>query len=109
MTSMKRLPGEGVWIERPELPKTRSSGAGAKTTILEGYYATGDYEAFCFDQCRGPSDHYEHGSHEDSCRSYPDSMLPVEMGSYGRWTVTISFEPLPEPPDILARTGSDDE
>lgn len=28
-----------------------------KVTELEGYYATGDYEAFCFDKHDGPREH----------------------------------------------------
>jgi hypothetical protein len=75
----------------------------SKTTILDGHYATGDYECFCFDTHSGPEDHLAmqtraaDGEFDDepyqSCRTYPQELLPVGAEGKGRWTITIEFEP----------------
>jgi len=93
-----------------------------KETILEGYFATGDYEAFCFDKHDGPAAHEEairpsepkldnlaENSPEErsafeawqawdkwagSCRVYPHALLPA--GTHmkkGRWKITVEFDP----------------
>lgn len=83
-----------------------------KTTVLDGYFATGDWEAFCFDKHKGPDEHFA-ARHEfdhlksaldvdeplddptirNSCRVYPDELLPEAPHAKGRWTITIKFEP----------------
>lgn len=66
-----------------------------KSTTLEGYYATGDYECFCFDTHKGPEEHRKvtKGSHTE-CRVYPDELVPEgTRGKLGRWTITVEFEP----------------
>lgn len=80
-----------------------------KETVLEGHYATGDQEAFCFDTHAGPTAHENavrpsepegHGAwlawqkQAESCRVYPLDLLPE--GTYqkkGRWKITVEFEP----------------
>lgn len=80
-----------------------------RTTVLEGYYATGDWESFCFDKHDGPESHSEWRKTsgewrktseldedlENSCRVYPDDLLPNTEGTLrkGRWTITITFVP----------------
>lgn len=86
-----------------------------KTTVLDGYYATGDCEAFVFDKCRGWDEHTApmrewRNAHLDSldgeempealwddhCRTYPNALLPEGSdGRKGRWVITIEFEELP--------------
>lgn len=89
--------------------------AFTKTTVLDGYYATGDLECFCFDKHAGPDAHRaataearkRHGDlcdqelydeaialDPDECRIYPEVFLPEEAGRRrGRWTITVRFEP----------------
>lgn len=72
-----------------------------KSTTLEGYFATGDYECFCFDVHNGPEEHrkahagkYEQGEPCDDCRTYPGDLIPEgTQGKKGRWTITVEFEP----------------
>jgi len=75
-----------------------------KSTTLEGFYATDDFETFCFDRHEGPVQHHkvidaaEHSGRSvqnlNECRVYPESLLPPETrGKQGRWTITIEFEP----------------
>lgn len=82
-----------------------------KTTVLEGHYASGDCECFCFDTHHPEHDHYAAlrtwlQTHEDvtdipaelvydTCL-YPNALLPdgVERRK-GRWTITVAFEPEP--------------
>ncbi len=84
----------------------------SKTTVLDGHYASGDCECFCFDT-HDPE--FDHGAAlrawmtanpepsnadvpeelvDDSCRVYPNSLIPegVERRK-GRWTITVAFEP----------------
>ncbi len=89
------------------------SRARSKTTVLDGHYASGDFECFCFDRHESPEAHeapyraywakvQDGALHDDedpplideSCRVYPYSLLPegVERRK-GRWTITITFEP----------------
>lgn len=68
-----------------------------KSTTLEGYYATGDDVAFCFDTHRGPVEHAATHSGEE-CRVYPTELLPEDVkGKRGRWTITVEFEPYETP------------
>lgn len=74
-----------------------------KSTTLEGYYATGDCECFCFDTHEGPEAHRAAQEKMDpavrydpdrSCRTYPSDLLPEGTdGKVGRWTITVEFEP----------------
>ena len=68
-----------------------------KVTELDGYYATGDWEAFVFDRHPGPIEHRADPSTKDTwdeCRVYPNELLPEGTeGRKGRWTITIEFEP----------------
>lgn len=73
-----------------------------KTTILDGYYATGDHECFVFDRQDDPESYYEiYGDDIDARikaqkenRVYPDSLLPAwSEGKKGKWTITVEFEP----------------
>lgn len=97
------------------MPKT--TRPKMRTTVLEGYYRSGDHECFCFDTHDGPEAHREARFSEagltpydadndfdaemkvyatfDDCRVYPDDFLPE--GHYGRWTITVAFEPMDEP------------
>lgn len=75
-----------------------------KSTYLEGYYATGDYQCFCFDTHKGPSEHRAAQANlpedrdRDECRTYPGDLLDKEMmGRRGRWTINVEFEPYEEP------------
>lgn len=94
-----------------------SDKALTKTTVLDGYYATGDFECFCFDKHDGPTEHdeaaaplwkawsdaNERGAGEeelnaipipDDCREYPDNLLPDGTEHRkGKWTITVVFEP----------------
>lgn len=75
-----------------------------KITILDGHYASGDWECFCFDTHIGPLVHENmlrrgadgDGSDdpEPDCRTYPTALIPDEArGRKGRWTITVEFEP----------------
>lgn len=72
-----------------------------KSTTLEGYYATGDDEAFCFDIHAGPREHRSATRSvpdRDDCRSYPNDLIPDgTYGKRGRWTITVEFEPYDDP------------
>lgn len=86
-------------------------GTVSKTTVLDGYYATGDYEAFCFDTHEGPREHntatekareawYEDSENRpdpDACRVYPDNLLPeVDRDAgrpFGKWSISVTFTP----------------
>jgi hypothetical protein len=76
-----------------------------KSTTLEGYYASGDYECFCFDRHDGPEEHrkaygakWNRGVADDECRVYPGDFLPENTdGKRGRWTITVEFEPYEDP------------
>jgi hypothetical protein len=80
-----------------------------KTTVLDGYYASGDHECFCFDRWDGPDAYYaafpdsmdeRRWRMMDENRVYPDHLLPDELRfnhPFGRWTITVEFEPLQEP------------
>jgi len=84
-----------------------------KTTTLDGHYASGDCECFCFDthhpdhdhgaalrawvedHCDGPGVDVPEEVVRDDCRVYPDALLPEGVkGRKGRWTITVTFEPL---------------
>ncbi len=89
-----------------------SRDALTKTTVLDGHYASGDCECFCFDT-HDPE--HDHGAAlrewmkanpeptnadvpeelvDDSCRTYPNALLPEGSDKRkGRWTITITFEP----------------
>ena len=78
------------------------SGKIIKSTTLEGYYATGDSVAFCFDRHNGPIEHdktlpkhpWPEDFNSDDCRVYPGELLPEGTRSRrGRWTITVEFEP----------------
>lgn len=70
-----------------------------KSTTLEGFYATGDHECFCFDRHNGPFEcrnvRLASGQEDpDACRVYPNDLLPEDIrGKRGRWTITVEFEP----------------
>lgn len=90
----------------------RQRGLLSKTTVLNGTYASGDCECFCFDT-HDPE--FDHGAAlrewmkanpnpsnddvpehlvDDSCRTYPNALLPEGSDKRkGRWTITITFEP----------------
>jgi len=79
-------------------------GALKKTTVLEGYYATGDNECFCFDKHKNPEVHREAEKNAedpktwDACRVYPDNLIPEGADEKkGKWTITIEFEAEPTP------------
>lgn len=85
-----------------------------KTTVLEGYYNSGDYECFCFDKLESPGLQYEdpmfqrwlHWDEEvdgpmpvemeaydpDHNRVYPEDLMPCQGKRYGKWTITVEFE-----------------
>lgn len=68
-----------------------------KVTVLDGHYASGDHECFCFDKLDGPFA-YEGTTEEriaaqDANRVYPHSLLP-RGANYGRWRITVEFESL---------------
>ena len=81
--------------------------AVTKTTTLEGYFATGDNECFCFDKCCSPLEHYDSIKADpryakwlaneaefdpDHCRVYPSELLPEGTGwRRGTWTITVTF------------------
>lgn len=88
-----------------------------KTTVLDGYYASGDYECFCFDKWDGPEAYSQAFPYspdrdleqtdkeiaaQDANRVYPDDLVP-DGAHYGRWTITVEFEPLPEPAALKKR------
>jgi len=99
-------PPKPLEVPVAEVPKPVSL---RKETILEGYFATGDYEAFCFDKHDGPATHEnavrpsepdEHGAWlawakwSESCRVYPRTFLPEgTYGKKGRWRITVEFDP----------------
>lgn len=86
-----------------------------KKTVLDGYYASGDCECFCFDKRT-----FEQAMQETSeacdrlatcgdreCawadpdegnRVYPDALLPDHGRRRGRWTIVVTFEPESELP-----------
>ena len=90
-----------------------------KTTKLDGYYASGDYESFCWDKCNSPAEHHTKWSDinrkkrkvgidkwlcmEDAsrCRAYIDDMIPEsalkmynkDEGVKGNWEITVKFTP----------------
>jgi hypothetical protein len=90
-----------------------ASKALSKTTVLDGHYASGDCECFCFDRCSGPEEHdapyraywarvrdgnvgenEEPPVVDESCRVYPRVLLPEGSDDRkGRWTITVTFEP----------------
>lgn len=105
-------------FERVGVQKVYSDMKYSKTTILENYYATGDYECFCFDKHNSPEEHdkavytpeywlhrlseceIEDCSHcqvdSDECRVYPNALLPElpEVRNLkGKWTIIVEFEP----------------
>lgn len=84
--------------------------SSTKTTVLEGYYATGDQECFCFDECEGPWTHrqkieadpryaaWADGEDDafdiDHCRVYPTDLIPEgSHGMQGTWEITVTFTP----------------
>jgi hypothetical protein len=88
----------------------KESKSSTRTTTLEGFYATGDIECFCFDKCPGPHAHRElleadpryKAWHDgklddfdpDRCRVYPSDLLPEDTRQRrGTWTITITFTP----------------
>jgi hypothetical protein len=69
---------------RPTKTRSRSAvRAIRKTTVLDGYYASGDWGSFCFDLCPRPSIHGDRkdgpgvASKEDH-RVYPEHLLPMD-------------------------------
>lgn len=83
-----------------------------KTTVLDGHYASADYECFVFDRHRGPEEHSAtyrawlrtnpnpsedppDDVMDESCRVYPGALIPKGSDRRkGRWTITIEFEPV---------------
>jgi len=93
---------------------TLPKGTVSKTTVLHDCYATGDYEAFCFDTHEGPREHckatakareayYEDRKqpNPEKCRVYPEALLPeVDRNKgrpFGKWEIKVTFTPK-EPP-----------
>jgi hypothetical protein len=82
-----------------------------KTTVLDGHYASWDWDSFCFDRCPHPSIHGNRRNGgpgvapEEGHRVYPDHLLPMnpnrgkwaKRAPYGRWRVTVEFEPHQRP------------
>ncbi len=74
-----------------------------KSTTLEGVFASGDHECFCFDEHDGPEAHYKaveaaggFDNHNERCRTYPGELIPEgTRGKRGRWTITVEFEEFP--------------
>lgn len=65
-----------------------------RVTVLEGVYATGDFECFCFDKVDDPSGDERHHHEQNAQRVYPNSLLPA--GTYsvlGDWRITVEFVP----------------
>lgn len=83
-----------------------SAAREVRVTVLDGYYASGDYECFCFDRLDGPDEYHERWpdfeqvaercAAHDANRVYPNGLLP-KGARYGRWTITVEYEPLPAP------------
>ena len=95
-----------------------------KVTELEGYYATNDFESFCFDKHRGPYEHHRalESTEEflrwfnltleeeekllaegkelptydpDQCRVYTSDLLPKRhRHQKGNWKITVEFTPV---------------
>jgi hypothetical protein len=85
-------------MKPPDHPSNSTGGERSRTTVLDGYYATGDLECFCFDKHEAPwaDEHGEPGEFYDydQCRVYPDDLIPEGIGRVrGRWTVTVTFVP----------------
>ena len=68
--------------------RTRSKPAARilrKTTVLDGYYASWDWDSFCFDRCPHPSIHGNRRNGgpgvapEEGHRVYPDHLLPMNL------------------------------
>lgn len=81
-----------------------------KVTVLDGYYASADWDSFCFDRCPHPAIHSARYPNmpakldakaprrfgpEKCPRIYAEDLLPRTQSdaSFGRWRVTVEFEP----------------
>jgi hypothetical protein len=55
--------------------------ATKKVTVLEGYFATGDYEAFCFDKHKGPEEHRDWLDQNYPCAYMPEGHPKIPDGN----------------------------
>ena len=75
-------------------------GTLKKSTVLDGYCASGDCECFCFDKRTSEEVQKDAGleveqrvARDDECRVYPNDILPDTGHRRGRWVITVEFIP----------------
>lgn len=67
-----------------------------KVTELEGFYASGDFECFCFDRVESPWDDKRGWEIQGEQRVYPDYLIPDgSRGKFGSWRITVEFAERP--------------
>jgi hypothetical protein len=81
-----------IRTSNPKTSRKFSEGA-SKTTILEGYFATGDFENFRFDT-HGSIGEHVFSNEFDRCQVGLEQLIPNGyIGKRGRWKIRIEFEP----------------